>query len=107
MASASPWTWLGAGLLGVSLWILDHELIVAVAQLREVDFSQLLPRLEGYATALRQVPLPLLLLGTFDSAWGHVAHVLGWAFAWWALALYWYAAWLYLRQIRDWEVVPA
>ncbi|MFM8584224.1 MAG: type II CAAX prenyl endopeptidase Rce1 family protein, partial [Planctomycetaceae bacterium] len=61
-APASPWTWLGAGLLGVSLWILDHELIVAVAQLREVDFSQLLPRLEGYATALRQVPLPLLLL---------------------------------------------
>lgn len=61
-APASPWAWLGAGFLGLSLWILDHELIVAVAQWREVDFSQLLPRLEGYATALRQVPLPLLLL---------------------------------------------
>jgi cardiolipin synthase len=31
--------------------------------------------------------------------------VFGWAFAWWGTALYWWAGWLYVRQVR--EVVTA
>lgn len=41
---------------------------------------------------------PLLLLAEWDAAVGLVAGVLGWAFAWWGLALYWIAAVVYLRQ---------
>lgn len=41
---------------------------------------------------------PLLLLAEWDSAVGRVAGVLGWACAWWGLALYWIAAGVYLRQ---------
>ena len=41
---------------------------------------------------------PLLLLAQWDTVVGQVAGVLGWAFAWWGLALYWIAAAVYLRQ---------
>jgi cardiolipin synthase len=43
---------------------------------------------------------PLLLLGEWDNAAGDVAHAFGWAFAIWGTALYWYAGWLYLVQVR-------
>ena len=29
------------------------------------------------------------------------ARVFGWAFAWWGVGLYWWAGWLYVRQVRD------
>lgn len=41
---------------------------------------------------------PLLLLAQWDHPVGSVAGVLGWAFAWWGLGLYWLAAAVYLRQ---------
>jgi cardiolipin synthase len=44
--------------------------------------------------------LPLTLMGTFSGQFGHVAHVFGWAFTVWGIALYWYAALLYIKQIR-------
>jgi cardiolipin synthase len=43
---------------------------------------------------------PLILGGGFDGAVGDVAKVLGWAFAIWGTALYWYAALLYIEQAR-------
>lgn len=43
---------------------------------------------------------PLLLLATWPGALGSVAWVLGWAFALWGVALYWFAAVLYLAQAR-------
>ena len=42
--------------------------------------------------------LPLILLGTFSGAVGHFAYVVGWAFLLWGIAMYWYAAWLYIQQ---------
>ena len=44
---------------------------------------------------------PLLLLAQLDTPVAEVARVLGWAFAWWGTALYWWAGWLYVRQVRD------
>lgn len=41
---------------------------------------------------------PLLLLAQWSGAVGTVAGVLGWAFAWWGIGLYWLAALIYLRQ---------
>jgi len=43
--------------------------------------------------------LPLILLGNFQNVYGEVAHVFGWAFLFWGITMYWYAAFLYLRQI--------
>jgi cardiolipin synthase len=43
---------------------------------------------------------PLLLLGEWDNHVGSVAHALGWAFAIWGTALYWWAGVLYLVQVR-------
>jgi cardiolipin synthase (CMP-forming) len=44
---------------------------------------------------------PLLLLGGWDGPVGTIATALGWAFAWWGLGLYWFAAALYVIQARD------
>jgi cardiolipin synthase len=48
---------------------------------------------------------PLLLFGRFEGVLGEVARTIGWAFAWWGVALYWYAALLYLVQV--YQVVSA
>ena len=48
---------------------------------------------------------PLLLLAEGDSTAAHVAQPVAWAFAWWGTALYWWAGWLYVRQVR--QVVAA
>lgn len=44
---------------------------------------------------------PLLLLAGWSGPVGTIATVLGWAFAWWGLALYWFAAALYVIQARE------
>lgn len=41
---------------------------------------------------------PLLLLARWDNAVGLTAGVVGWAFAWWGMGLYWLAGALYVRQ---------
>ncbi|WP_307793736.1 CDP-alcohol phosphatidyltransferase family protein [Actinotalea soli] len=41
---------------------------------------------------------PLLLLAQWEGGVGTVAGVVGWAFAWWGVGLYWLAAGIYLRQ---------
>ncbi len=48
---------------------------------------------------------PLLLLGDGDGLVARLAEVFGWAFAWWGTGLYWWAGWLYVRQV--WDVVAA
>jgi cardiolipin synthase len=42
---------------------------------------------------------PLLLLGESGTIVGEVARPVAWAFAWWGVGLYWWAGWLYLRQV--------
>jgi cardiolipin synthase len=41
---------------------------------------------------------PLVLLGSGEQGWLQLAWVLGWAFAIWGTALYWYAGGLYVAQ---------
>ena len=54
---------------------------------------------------------PLLLLAQFGGGVGTVVRPIAWSFAWWGTTLYWWAAWLYLRQmhslIRDSPAAPA
>ena len=44
---------------------------------------------------------PLLLLAQIGGPVAGVALAVGWAFAWWGAGLYWWAGWLYVRQVRD------
>jgi cardiolipin synthase len=44
---------------------------------------------------------PLLLLAQIGGPVAEFSLVLGWAFAWWGTGLYWWAGWLYLRQVRE------
>jgi cardiolipin synthase (CMP-forming) len=45
--------------------------------------------------------LPLLLLGDGHQTFNHVARIIGWAFAIWGTALYYWAAGLYIVQVRQ------
>jgi cardiolipin synthase len=44
---------------------------------------------------------PLLLLSVDDNWFGHLVRPLAWAFTGWGAALYLWAAWLYLVQVRQ------
>ena len=44
---------------------------------------------------------PLLLLAQIGGPVAAPARAFGWAFAWWGVGLYWWAGWLYLRQVRE------
>ena len=53
------------------------------------------------ATLCLMYAFPLLFLGAHGGIAAEVVRVFGWAFAIWGTALYWWAATLYLTQIRD------
>ncbi len=102
-------TLLGLGWRGVIPWWLA-ALIIG----RDVLLSVNLPILarHGYgpppvhflgkaATLNLLYAFPLLLLAQGDSGAAHLARPIAWAFAWWGTALYWWAGWLYLRQVRQ------
>ena len=89
--------------------------LVAVLALRELTVGlalTVLRRRAGYstlqvsfvgkaATLCLLYAFPLLFLGDHPGWGGTLARVLGWAFATWATALYWWAAMLYLVQVRS------
>ncbi|MEL7974969.1 CDP-alcohol phosphatidyltransferase family protein [Isoptericola sp. F-RaC21] len=92
----------------IPLWIL----VVIVA--RDVMLACLLPVLarHGYGplpvsfvgkagTFALLYAFPLLLLATVPGAVGAAAHVVGWAFTWWGVGLYWVAGVQYVRQARE------
>ena len=92
-----PW-WLFAVLalreltVGVALFVLR----------RRTGFSTLQVSFVGKAATLCLLyAFPLLFLGDHPGWGGTVARVLGWAFATWGTALYWWAAMLYLVQVRS------
>jgi cardiolipin synthase (CMP-forming) len=53
------------------------------------------------ATLCLMYAFPLLFLGAHGGIVAEVVRVFGWAFAIWGTALYWWAAMLYLTQIRE------
>ena len=91
-----PW-WLVAVLalreltVGVALFVLR----------RRAGYSTLQVSFVGKAATLCLLyAFPLLFLGDHPGWGGTLARVLGWAFATWGTALYWWAAMLYLVQVR-------
>jgi cardiolipin synthase (CMP-forming) len=92
-----PW-WLVAILalrelvVGVALAVLKHR----------VGFGTLHVSLVGKtATLCLLYAFPLLFLGDHPGWGGTLARVIGWAFAIWGTFLYWWAAMLYLAQVRS------
>jgi len=80
-----------------------RELVLGVALLvlRRHGYGPLQVSLVGKAATLCLLyAFPLLFLGAHDGTPALVARVIGWAFAIWGTALYWWAAWLYLVQAR-------
>ena len=88
--------------------------LVAVLVLRELVLGVALLFLRHYSIAPLQVSFvgkaatlcllyafPLLFLGSHAGAAALTARVIGWAFAIWGTALYWWAAALYLSQARQ------
>jgi cardiolipin synthase (CMP-forming) len=53
------------------------------------------------ATLCLMYAFPLLFLGAHGGVLSEIVRIVGWAFAIWGTVLYWWAASLYLRQVRD------
>ena len=91
-----PW-WLVALLVGREL-VLGAALLV----LRRYDYGPLQVSLVGKAATMCLLyAFPLLFLGDHAGTPALVARVIGWAFAIWGSALYWWAAALYLVQTQQ------
>ena len=69
---------------------------------RRAGFGTLQVSLVGKAATLCLLyAFPLLFLGDHPGTGGTVARVIGWAFAVWGTVLYWWAASLYLAQVKS------
>ena len=100
-------------LIGLALRDVVPLWLVIVLVSRDVLLAGLLPLLarHGYGplpvhfagkagTFALLYAFPLLLLAERTGPVGTVASALGWAFAWWGVGLYWFAALLYFAQAR-------
>jgi cardiolipin synthase len=86
--------------------ILAREVLVTLALFgvlrRYTDYDALEVSFVGKAgTLCLMYAFPLLFLGAHGGTASEVIRIFGWAFAVWGVALYWWAALLYLAQIRD------
>ena len=92
-----PW-WLFAALAA-------RELCMGMALLvlrRRTDYGEVQVSFVGKAATLcLMYAFPLLFLGAHGGTTAEVVRIIGWAFAVWGVALYWWAALLYLTEIRD------
>jgi cardiolipin synthase len=80
----------------------DVLLALTLPVLRQHGYGPLPVHFLGKAATFNLLAgFPLLLLGESDSFVGPVAHAFGWAFAVWGTALYWWAGWLYVVQLRQ------
>lgn len=91
-----PW-WLVAAIVGR-----DVLLSVTIPVLARYGYGPLPVHFLGKAATLNLLyAFPLLLLAEGDGVFADVARPVAWAFAWWGTALYWWAGWLYVRQVRE------
>lgn len=92
-----PWWLLGA--------LVARELCVAASLMvlrRRTAYTALQVSFVGKAaTMCLMYAFPLLFLSAHGGTAAEVVRVLGWAFAIWGTALYWWAALLYLSQVKD------
>lgn len=90
-----PW-WLVVALLAR-----DVVLAPTIPLLRRRGFGPLPVHFLGKAATFNLLyAFPLLLLGDGSGGGARLARVVGWAFTVWGTALYWWAAVLYLDQVR-------
>ena len=103
-------TIIALGVRGIIPWwlfgaIAAREVCVGLALLvlrRRTEYGSLEVSFVGKAATLcLMYAFPLLFLGAHGGTAAEVVRVFGWAFAVWGTALYWWAAMLYLTQIRD------
>jgi len=92
-----PWWLLGAiaareVCMAVALFVLRQRTVYGSLQVSFVGKA---------ATLCLMYAFPLLFLGAHGGDVSEVVRIFGWAFAVWGVALYWWAALLYLTQIRD------
>jgi len=90
--------------LWVTLVLVGRDVVLAgfLPVLRRHGYGPLPVHFLGKAATFNLLAgFPLLLLGDGDSAVSQVAHAFGWAFAIWGTALYWWAGWLYVVQVRQ------
>jgi cardiolipin synthase len=91
-----PW-WLVA-VLGVRELLLGVVLLL----LRRRGWGPLQVSFAGKtATLCLLYAFPLLFLGSHDASYAEVTRIIGWMFAIWGSALYWWAAGLYIVQARQ------
>ena len=89
-----PW-WLVVIIVGRDVFV-----VVLVPILKTRGYSSLPVHFVGkVATFCLLYAFPLVLLGSGQQGWLQLAWVLGWAFAIWGTALYWYAGGIYALQI--------
>ena len=92
-----PW-WLFAAIVarelcvGIALLVLKSRTPYGALQVSFVGKT---------ATLCLMYAFPLLFLGAHGGTAAEVVRVFGWAFAIWGIALYWWAAMLYVAQVRD------
>jgi len=97
---------LGLALRGIIPWwlvaiVIGRDVVIAclVPILKTRGFSSLPVHFLGKAATFSLLyAFPLVLLGYGEKGWLELAWVLGWAFAIWGTALYWYAGGLYIAQ---------
>jgi len=91
-----PW-WLLVLIIGR-----DVVLAFTIPVLAEYGYGPLPVHFLGKAATFNLLyAFPLLLLGQMDGLAGTIALPIGWAFAWWGTALYWWAGGLYVKQFRQ------
>jgi CDP-diacylglycerol--glycerol-3-phosphate 3-phosphatidyltransferase len=91
-----PW-WLAAGLIGRDIF-----LAALLPVLRRHGYGPLPVHTLGKAATFNLLyAFPLLLLGTGNSTFATITRSIGWAFAVWGTALYWWAGVLYAVQVRQ------
>ncbi len=86
--------------------IAAREVLVTLALFgvlrRRTDYDALSVSFIGKAATLcLMYAFPLLFLGAHGGVAAEVVRIIGWAFAVWGVALYWWAALLYLGEIKD------
>lgn len=91
----------------VPLWLVlaivarDVLLALTVPVLARLGYGTLEVTIVGkVATFALLYAFPLLLLAAVPGWLGAVAHVVGWAFTWWGVGLYWLAGLQYVAQVR-------